>query len=117
MSAGNDGPGLSTIGFPGRRDARSRWAARCRRLPAPPDRRAAAEIVADFSARGGEVAKPDIVAPGVAYSSVPLWNAGDEVKQGTSMAAPHAAGLAALLLSALAQEKRTAGCRAASGRR
>ena len=52
------------------------------------------------------MAKPDILAPGVAYSSVPLWNAGDEVKQGTSMAAPHVAGLAALLLSALAPEKR-----------
>jgi hypothetical protein len=62
--------------------------------------------VADFSARGGEVAKPDIVAPGVAYSSVPLWNAGDEVKQGTSMAAPHVSGLAAILLSAMAQERR-----------
>jgi hypothetical protein len=52
------------------------------------------------------VARPDVVTPGVAYSTVPRWNAGDEVNQGTSMAAPHAAGLAALLESGLVQEKK-----------
>src|SRR5256886_4099263 len=59
-----------------------------------------------WSSRGGELAKPDLVAPGVAFSSVPRWNTGDEIKGGTSMAAPHAAGLAACLLSAMAQEGR-----------
>ena len=33
-------------------------------------------------------------------------DAGDEVKQGTSMASPHAAGLVACLVSALVQEQR-----------
>jgi subtilisin family serine protease len=107
VSAGNDGPGLSTIGFPGSAGRAISVGATIPSVFLPPDGTGTpAEIVADFSARGGEVAKPDLIAPGVAYSSVPLWNAGDEVKQGTSMAAPHAAGLAALLLSALAQEKR-----------
>jgi hypothetical protein len=59
-----------------------------------------------WSSRGAELAKPDLVAPGVAFSSVPRWNTGDEIKGGTSMAAPHAAGLAACLLSAMAQEGR-----------
>jgi Subtilase family len=45
-----------------------------------------------------------LITPGVAYSSVPRWNAGDEVKQGTSMSSPHAAGLAALLLSAVGRD-------------
>src|SRR5690606_33285381 len=37
---------------------------------------------------------------------VPLWNAGQEHAGGTSMSAPHAAGLAARLLSGLAHEGR-----------
>ena len=41
--------------------------------------------------RGGELAKPDLVTPGVAYSTVPRWNTGHEIEQGTSMASPHAA--------------------------
>src|SRR3989441_10018322 len=59
-----------------------------------------------WSSRGGELAKPDLVTPGVAFSSVPRWDTGNEIKGGTSMAAPHAAGLAACLLSAMLQEGR-----------
>ena len=112
VSAGNDGPGLSTIGFPGSAGRAISVGGSVPPAFLPPTRAGApAEVVADFSARGGEVARPDIVVPGVAYSSVPLWDAGDEVKQGTSMAAPHAAGLVALLLSALRQESRPADAR------
>ena len=110
ISAGNDGPGLSTLGFPASADlalstgaafpgafARSPYAA------GPPVR----DVIGWWSSRGGEVAKPDIITPGVAFSTVPRFDTGDEVKGGTSMAAPHAAGLAASLISAMAQEGRT----------
>src|SRR5207244_2193777 len=59
-----------------------------------------------WSSRGGELAKPDFVTPGVAFSAVPRWDTGNEIKGGTSMAAPHAAGLAACLISAMLQEGR-----------
>jgi tripeptidyl-peptidase-2 len=110
ISAGNDGPGISTVGFPGSsRRAISVGAT----LPAsflPPDPMGSSreDQLAYFSSRGGELAKPDLVTPGVAYSTVPRWSTGQEIEQGTSMAAPHAAGLAALLLSGLVQEKRAA---------
>ena len=59
-----------------------------------------------WSARGGELAKPDLITPGVAFSTVPPFDRGREVKGGTSMAAPYAVGLAACLISGIAQEGR-----------
>ncbi|HXM37390.1 MAG TPA: S8 family serine peptidase [Gemmatimonadales bacterium] len=109
ISAGNDGPGLSTMGFPGSADlALSVGAtypgvfAQAPKPGVPPAR----DVLGWFSARGGELAKPDIVTPGVAFSTVPPWATGGEIKGGTSMAAPHAAGLVACLVSAMAQEGR-----------
>ncbi len=108
ISAGNDGPGLSTIGFPGSASRAISVGATLPSsfLPPGPNGAPSPDLLAYFSSRGGEVARPDIVTPGVAYSTVPLWNAGDEVEQGTSMAAPHAAGLAALLESAASRARR-----------
>jgi tripeptidyl-peptidase-2 len=113
ISVGNDGPGLSTLGFPG---SAQRPISVGATLPAsflpPGPSGPSRDQLAYFSSRGGQMPKPDIVTPGVAYSSVPRWSTGQEVEQGTSMAAPHAAGLAALLVSALTQEKHAIDARA-----
>lgn len=104
VSAANDGPGLSTLGFPGS-------AGRILSVGAsqplvfnglPPDD-PTPEVIAPFSSRGGELAGPDLIVPGTAYSTVPEFATGNEIESGTSMAAPYAAGLAARLLSATAQ--------------
>ncbi len=111
ISAGNDGPGLSTVGFPGSAElALSIGATYPGVFAQPPQqgRPPTRDVLAWFSSRGGELAKPDLVAPGVAYSTVPRWDTGNEIKGGTSMASPHAAGLAACLISGLAQENRKA---------
>jgi subtilisin family serine protease len=108
IAAGNDGPGLSTVGFPGSARRPIGVGATVPSSFLAPDPRGAPQEdqLAFFSSRGGELAKPELVTPGVAYSAVPRWNTGQEISQGTSMAAPHAAGLAALLVSASIQEKR-----------
>lgn len=111
ISAGNEGPGISTVGFPGSAD---HILSVCAMIPGvfagprPAGLATDADVIADFSARGGEVAKPDLCAPGYAFSNVPRWNLGSEVSGGTSMAAPHVAGLAALLQSARLQANRLA---------
>jgi subtilisin family serine protease len=107
ISAGNEGPGISSIGFPG--SAQHALSA-CALFPGvfsgprPQGFAIDSDGIADFSSRGGEVAKPDLCAPGIAYSNVPAWNRGGEISGGTSMAAPHLSGLAALLQSASLQQ-------------
>jgi tripeptidyl-peptidase II len=109
IAAGNDGPGLSTVGFPGsaRRSISIGATLPASFLPPDPSSGSRDDQLAYFSSRGGELAKPDLVTPGVAYSTVPRWSTGKEIEQGTSMASPHAAGLAALLVSGLVEAKRT----------
>ena len=106
ISAGNDGPGISTLGFPGSAEfALSACALFPGVFAAPPapGTRSPDDVLGWWSARGGEHAKPDLCVPGVAFSNVPLWHTGEEVSGGTSMAAPMLSGAAALLQSALIQ--------------
>jgi subtilisin family serine protease len=106
ISAGNDGPGGSTLGFPGSADRILSVGATFPRVFISRDPDAATDPIAYFSSRGGEVARPDLLTPGVAFSTKPNWARGSEVDGGTSMASPHAAGLAALLVSGLTQSNK-----------
>ncbi|MGH7628555.1 MAG: S8 family serine peptidase [Gemmatimonadales bacterium] len=107
VSAGNDGPGLSTVGFPASAARALTVGATIPRSFIPRASGAADGQIASFSARGGELAKPDVIAPGVAYSTTPRYDTGDEIKEGTSFSAPHVAGLVAVLRSAAVQSRRT----------
>lgn len=61
------------------------------------------DIILHFSSRGGEVAKPDLVSPGAAVSTVPNFTKRDRF-WGTSMASPYTAGVMSLLLGAAKAE-------------
>ena len=100
VAAGNDGPGLHTIGSPGcARDVIT--------IGAVND----ADGIPGFSSRGPTAdgrLKPDVVLPGVDIvaarardsSMGTIVNQYYTASSGTSMAAPHAAGVCALLLQA-----------------
>ena len=105
-SAGNEGPGLSTIGLPA-----TAWSVITSGAYLSPamgadlySARMEQATLFNFSSRGGETAKPDVVAPGSALSTVPGYVDGMARFNGTSMASPQTAGAVACLVSAARQQ-------------
>lgn len=121
LSAGNNGAGINTIGDPavtskavsvGSYITKATWRSN---YGSDSDYK---DNIHNYSSRGPREDggfKPDIVAPGSAISTVPMWQNGQPVAgvhtlppgygmfNGTSMAAPQSAGAAALLISAAKQ--------------
>jgi subtilisin family serine protease len=124
ISAGNDGPGENSVGDPsvatkvmsiGTYISDATWASNYGSSTAYD---ATNDNQHPFSSRGPREDggfKPDVIAPGAAISSTPLWQGGGPVTgvhtlppgysmlNGTSMAAPEATGVGALLVSAAEQ--------------
>ncbi len=105
-SAGNEGPGISSIGLPA-----TAWSAVS--VGAYLSRDTARDLynagmikdtLFNFSSRGGETNKPDVVAPGSALSTVPGFVDGMARYNGTSMASPEATGAVACLVGAAKAE-------------
>jgi serine protease AprX len=100
VAAGNEGPGASTVGSPG-----------CARQVITIGAVNDSDKMASFSSRGPTAdgrTKPDLVFPGVSISAPqaagtalgPVVADGYIAINGTSMATPHAAGVASLMLQA-----------------
>ena len=124
ISAGNDGPGENSVGDPsvatkvmsiGTYISDATWASNYGSSTAYDSTE---DNQHPFSSRGPREdggLKPDVIAPGAAISSTPLWQPGGPVAgvhtlpsgysmlNGTSMAAPEATGVGALLVSAAEQ--------------
>src|SRR4029453_14409541 len=119
ISAGNDGPGLNTIGDPGLVSKVMGVGAYVTKATWQSNYGSDSSFVDNlhpFTSRGPREDggfKPQIVAPGAAVSTTPLWQPGVglpyalppgyQLANGTSMASPQAAGAAALLVSAAQQ--------------
>ncbi|WP_165987712.1 S8 family serine peptidase [Streptomyces sp. YIM 98790] len=119
ISAGNEGPGINTIGDPALADKVLAVGAGVSKETWEANYGSVVDVdyaLFPFSSRGPRADgdfQPDIVAPGAAISTIPTWQAGSPVPDagydlppgygmanGTSMSSPQAAGAAALLLSA-----------------
>ncbi|MEU6169034.1 S8 family serine peptidase [Streptomyces tanashiensis] len=123
ISAGNEGPGINTIGDPGLADkvisvgaavSKETWAAN---YGSAVEKKYA---MFPFSSRGPREDggfTPTITAPGSAVNTIPTWQPGAGVPEsgytlpagygmlnGTSMSSPQAAGASALLISAAKQK-------------
>jgi len=105
-SAGNEGPGLSTIGIPATSQSLISSGAYLSVGTGADlyDAKLQRNTLFTFSSRGGETPKPDVVSPGSALSTVPGYVEGSARFNGTSMASPQTAGAVACLLSAARQE-------------
>jgi hypothetical protein len=119
LSAGNSGPGMNTIGDPAvatKALAVGAYITDDTYLADYGAQLYEAENLHYFSSRGPREDggfKPEVVAPGAAVSTTPMWQAGSglpytlppgyQLQNGTSMAAPQTAGAIALLISAAEQ--------------
>ena len=96
-ASGNAGPAVGTVGSPASLDIAFAVGAID-----------AAEGIASFSSRGpspwGGIVKPEVVAPGVNIRSAIAGGTYESGWNGTSMATPHVAGLAALMWDAANQD-------------